>query len=112
MSWFGSDPHGQVIEARMDARPGGLFEITFQNSDKTEFTCFGVYEDVRQPNNLSFSWEWKNEPGVRSQVTVLLSPDGKGNTKMTFTHAGVGDASMHDYQKGWQSTFLKLDRVL
>jgi uncharacterized protein YndB with AHSA1/START domain len=112
MTWFGSDADGQVMKARIDARPGGSFEITFQNSDKTEYTCFGIYEDVRQPNRLSFSWEWKNEPGVRSFVTVLLSSVGKDNTRMNFSHAGVGDTSAHDYQKGWQATFLKLDRAL
>ena len=112
MTWFGSDADGQVMKARMDARPGGSFEITFQNSDKTEYTCYGVYEDVRQPNLLSFSWNWKNEPGVRSFVTVLLSPSGKENTKMQFSHVDVGNASAHDYKKGWQATFLKLDRAL
>ena len=112
MTWFGSDPNGQVVKASIDARPGGNFEITFQNSDKTEFTCFGIYEDVRPPNHLSFSWEWKNEPGVRSFVTLLLSSEGNDNTKMNFSHANVGDKSAHDYEIGWQSTFLKLDRAL
>jgi hypothetical protein len=27
-----------------DARLRGSFEISFENSDKTEHTCFGVYE--------------------------------------------------------------------
>lgn len=112
MTWFGSDADGQVLKARIDARPGGSFEITFQNSDKTEHTCYGVYEDVRQPNKLSFSWKWKSEPGVRSFVTVLLSSAGKDTTKMNFSHVDVGNASAHDYKKGWQSTFLKLNRIL
>lgn len=34
------------------------------------------------------------------------------NTKMNFSHANVSDKSVHDYQKGWQATFLKLDRAL
>jgi uncharacterized protein YndB with AHSA1/START domain len=112
MTWFGSDINGQVLKAYIDARPGGRFEITFQNSDKTEFTCFGLYEEVIPLNKLSFSWEWKNEPGVRSFVTVLLSSADKQNTKLNFSHDGVGDKSVHNYQKGWQATFLKLDRTL
>jgi uncharacterized protein YndB with AHSA1/START domain len=112
MTWFGADADGQVLKARIDARPGGSFEITFQNSDKAEHTCYGVYEDVQQPNKLSFSWEWKSEPGVRSFVTVLLSSAGKDNTKMIFLHADVGDASAHDYQIGWQGAFLKLNQRL
>ncbi len=32
MNWFGSDPGGKVLEARLDVRPGGRFEITFQRA--------------------------------------------------------------------------------
>jgi uncharacterized protein YndB with AHSA1/START domain len=112
MTWFGSDANGQVLKAMIDARPGGSYEITFQDSTKAEYTCYGVYEEVQQPNKLSFSWEWKNEPGVRSFVTVLLSSDGNNETKMNFSHSDVGYTSAHDYQKGWEATFLKLNRVL
>jgi len=31
---------------------------------------------------------------------------------MQFEHAHVGYESAHDYQKGWESTFTKLEHVL
>ena len=91
--------------------PGGSFEITFQDSNGTEHTCCGVYKDVEPHNKLSFTWQWKNEPGVHSFVTVLLT-SVDGITLMQFEHANVGFASAHNYAKGWKSTFEKLDRAL
>jgi uncharacterized protein YndB with AHSA1/START domain len=111
VKWFGSDPNGSGKAARLDVRPGGSFEVTFNNSDGAEHTCSGVYADVEPFTKLTFSWTWKSEPGVESFVTVLLSPEGN-HTRMNFEHANLGSASEHDYLYGWNSTFLKLDRLL
>lgn len=111
LKWFGSDSNGRGIKAEMEVRPGGRFEITFANSDGAEHTCFGVYIEVKKWSKLSFTWTWKNEPGVESFVTVLLN-DINGDTQMKFEHAHVGTASAHNYFVGWQSTFEKLKRIL
>jgi uncharacterized protein YndB with AHSA1/START domain len=109
--WFGSDPNGKVLKAVMDVQAGGYFEVTFANSDGAEHTCSGRYKEVQPFNKLSFTWEWKNEPGAQSFVTVLLQPNGN-DALMQFEHAHVGFASAHNYLEGWNSTFLKLERVL
>ena len=67
--------------------------------------------DVEPFANQLSAWTWKSEPGVESFVTVLLSPEGNA-TQMNFEHANLGSASEHDYLQGWNSTFLKLDRLL
>jgi uncharacterized protein YndB with AHSA1/START domain len=111
MQWFGSDPNGKVLKASLDVRPGGHFEITFQDGDMTKHTCTGKYTEVLEFSKLSFTWMWKSEPGVESLVTVLLT--AKGNiTKMQFEHANTGNESKHAYYKGWQDTFSKLERIL
>lgn len=112
LQWFGSDPNGKGICASLDVEPGGPFEITFQNSDGEEFTCSGIYKQVEPFSKLTFTWSWKNEPGVESFVTVLLSSVQQQKTLMKFEHAHVGFASAHNYLKGWNDAFLKLDRVL
>lgn len=111
LQWFGSDPDGRGVKAMLDVRPGGYFEVTFQNSDGAEHNCFGVYKEVQAPKLLTFTWEWKNEPGAESFVTVLLAPEGNF-TRMHFEHANLGTASAHDYSPGWRSTFEKLERLL
>jgi uncharacterized protein YndB with AHSA1/START domain len=111
MTWFGSDPKGRVLKAQLDVRPGGYFEITFQDSDLTEHSCSGIYDEVLPSSKLAFSWQWKNEPAVESFITVLLTTEGKF-TRMYFEHKNFGSSSKHDYVKGWQNTFSKLECVL
>jgi len=111
LKWFGSDQKGKGIKAEIDARPGGRFEITFANADGDKHTCFGIYHEVKNYSKLSFTWEWKNEPGVESFVTVKLTPV-EHSTRMQFEHARVGTSSSHSYLAGWQSTFKKLEKVL
>ena len=67
-----------------------------------------IVEKFRQ---LSFTWEWKNEPGVESLVNILLDLTNDGTT-MIFEHKNLGTASAHNYLAGWKETFLKLERVL
>ena len=110
-NWFGSDPKGKVLKAELDVRPGGNFEITFQDSDLTEHTCSGIYDEVRPLSKLTFSWQWKSEPGVESFIILLLIPEGE-NTRMQFEHTNLVSGSKHDYEKGWQNTFLKLECLL
>jgi uncharacterized protein YndB with AHSA1/START domain len=76
LNWFGSDPNGQVLKARLDVYPGGNFEIAFRDSDLTEHVCYGVYSDVKEFTKLSFSWRWKSEPGTESFVKISLKPEG------------------------------------
>lgn len=109
--WFGSDPKGKVTSAKVDARIGGTFTVSFTDSDGTSHTCSGVYATVHPERELTFSWRWKSEPQTESFVSVLLLPHGNG-TEMRFEHARLGTASQHDYLNGWKRTFAKLDRVL
>jgi uncharacterized protein YndB with AHSA1/START domain len=111
LNWFGSDPNGKGVKAKLDVRRGGAFEISFQDSDQTEHTCRGVYVDVQEFSKLSFTWTWKSEPGVESFVTVALAPENN-HTRMLFQHAHIGTASKHNYLNGWQATFAKLEQML
>lgn len=109
--WFGSNPDGKVLDAEMDVRPGGRFEITFKDSDGTVHNCSGIYKDVQPNSRLTFTWMWKSEPGVQSFVTILLLPNDS-NTMMQFEHTNVGYNSAHNYAKGWKDTFQKLEERL
>ena len=111
LKWIGSDPNGMGLRAQMDVRSGGNYEISFSASDGSEHTFFGTYAEVKEFQKLVFSWEWKNEPGVESWVTIELHPDSN-ETLMHFTHSNVGNRSMHNYLAGWRSTFEKLNQFL
>ena len=109
LRWFGSNRDGVGLEAELDVRVGGNFLVSFR--DSMEHTCYGIYSVVEEPYRLGFSWNWKSEPGVTSQVVVKLERD-LGGTRMHFTHDEVGTRSAHDYEAGWTSTFEKLRRLL
>jgi uncharacterized protein YndB with AHSA1/START domain len=111
LQWVGSDPNGRGRSADLDLRPGGKYKVSFENGDGSGHTFSGVYKEVDAPRKLAFTWEWENEPGVESFVTVLLVPEGD-RTRMYFEHARVGFASAHQYVEGWTSTFGKLERML
>lgn len=111
MKWFGSDPNGTVIEANMNVQPGGSYVITFRDSDGTEHTCVGKYQRVNEPFELSFTWEWKSEPGQVSNVSIDLVPSD-GKTFMKFSHTELGASSAHQYEEGWKRTFEKLKLAL
>jgi uncharacterized protein YndB with AHSA1/START domain len=111
MKWFGSDPQGEVLRAGLDVRQGGSFEVTFKDSDQTEHTCSGIYNEIEKLSKLTFTWHWESEPGVESFIVLLLAEEGK-STKMQFEHMNLGSGSKHNYAEGWQSTFLKLEQLL
>lgn len=111
MKWFGSDPKGEVLSAKLDVRPGGVFEVTFKDSDQTEHTCHGIYSHIEKLSKLTFTWHWKSEPSVESSIVLSLTDNGK-STKMQFEHMNFGTGSKHNYVKGWQSTFSKLEQLL
>ena len=85
--------------------------MSFRDSSGIEHTCRGVYVEVEPGSKLSFSWNWRSEPGIESLVAVRLKPEGEG-TLMQFEHAHLVDGSAHDYAAGWRRTFEKLASVL
>jgi uncharacterized protein YndB with AHSA1/START domain len=109
-SWFGSDPNGTVLDASLDVRVGGTFDVTFRNSDDTQFTCTGTYQEIEKDQRLVFTWTWKERPEVRELVTLAFQAE-QPDTLMIFEHANIDAGTTHDYETGWNSTFDKLERT-
>lgn len=109
--WFGSDPEGRVLSAKLDVRVGGRFEVRFVGSDGIEHACYGEYRDLVKDYRLRSTWNWVSEPGDESEVSLLLLPTKYG-TRMLFKHEGNFQSTAHHYEKGWESTFHKLERLL
>jgi uncharacterized protein YndB with AHSA1/START domain len=111
LGWFGSDPEGTVIQARADARRGGRYEITFENSDGSRYTCMGTYLTVEPPRRLEFTWTWAGREHHTERVRVGLAAGGDG-TVLRFEHLDIDPATSHGYAEGWRTTFDKLERQL
>ena len=110
--WFGSDPNGKVLDAKMDVRINGSFSVTFANSDGTEFTAQGIYKEIDEPKRLVFTWSWANQPYVNELISLDFAPDIRG-TLMTFEQSNIDpETTLHNYEEGWRSTFQKLEKAL
>lgn len=110
--WFGSDPNGKVLDAKLDVQVNGSFSVTFANSDGTEFTAQGIYKEIEPNIRLVFTWGWANQPEVNELISLEFYPDGDG-TLMTFEQSNIDPStSMHNYEVGWRSTFQKLEKAL
>jgi uncharacterized protein YndB with AHSA1/START domain len=109
--WFGSDPKGKVMDAKINLREGGGYEVTFQNVDRSEYTCFGNYRDIQPYTCLVFTWAWKNRPDHIELVNLEFADDQDG-TRMTFSHSEIDQETSHNYAEGWRTTFGKLERAI
>jgi len=110
--WFGSDPNGKGLDAKMDVQVNGSFSVTFANSDGTEFTCQGIYKEIEENSRLVFTWGWANQPEVDELITLEFSSNGQG-TLMSFKQSNIDPSTtLHNYEEGWRSTFQKLEKAL
>lgn len=110
--WFGSDPNGKVLAAKFDVQINGIFSVTFANSDGSEFTCHGMYQEIAPPSRLVFTWGWANQPEVDELVTLQFTPTEDG-TSMLFEQSNIDPRTgLHNYDAGWRSTFQKLEKAL
>jgi uncharacterized protein YndB with AHSA1/START domain len=109
--WFGSDPNGTGLDAVLDVRVGGSYAVTFANSNGDEYTAQGIYQEVDLHKKLLFTWGWKDQPHIKEMVAVQFQADGDG-TLMTFEHLDIDANTSHNYEKGWRTTFDKLEKAL
>lgn len=94
-------------DARIEARPGGLFEIHINPyaSPGLKGADGMTYLALQEPRMLSFTWNAPPSlPAVRAQrtaVTVRLAPAGDGQTEVRLTHTGWGDGGEWDRAYGY-----------
>jgi uncharacterized protein YndB with AHSA1/START domain len=108
-------------EARVEARPGGPFEIHInpyarpgmQGADDMVFLA------LQEQRMLSFTWNAPPHlPEARRQrtsVVVRLNPAGEGRTEVRLTHTGWGDGGQWDqayayFDRAWGNVLANLEK--
>ena len=82
----------------IDLRPGGPYEIFFSlDAPEGERGCEGCRVlAFDPPRMISFTWNAPPKfPELRrhqTRVTVRLSPEGEGKTRVLFVHEGFGES--------------------
>ncbi len=104
-------PRGMTVpEASADPRPGGRFSVTMLARDGDRHTAAGVYQEIKRPERLVYTWQWQNPelPNVETLITVSFV-ERDGVTELRMTHSGFPDAGLRDsHNQGWNSSLNNL----
>ena len=108
--WMQPEPGMVVPAATMDLRVGGKFRIQMKNPDGEFFTAVGVFQEVKVPEKLVYTWDWEKDgsgeefgevEGQTSLVTVEFRNRG-ARTEMVFMHSRFASIESRDnHARGW-----------
>ena len=104
--------------ADVDAREGGGYRLSMRTDEGEVHTVYGVYQEVRPPERLAFTWSWEEGPGPvmkgseNTLVVIDFIEDGDG-TLVRVRHSGFANAELRDmHSHGWQGVLVNLERIL
>ncbi|MGH8103746.1 MAG: SRPBCC domain-containing protein [bacterium] len=97
--------------ALAEAKKGGAYHFEWMSG----WWARGVFEKVKAPKVLAFTWFGPGEP-KESKVEVALKRTG-GATKVTLKHSGVGStgnwkSARNEIEKGWTNSLENLKSVI
>ncbi|BCU78431.1 SRPBCC family protein [Luteolibacter sp. LG18] len=109
-------PHGFTIPfSEGDLRVGGAWRTCMLSGEGTQFRLGGVYQELIEDRKIVFTHVWEEDygPGPETLVTVLLSDDADGGTRMEFTHGVFAtQQSLEGHRGGWSECFDRLASYL
>ena len=95
----------------MDVKVGGKFRIQMRNPEGEFFTAVGVFQEVKAPEKLVYTWDWEKDgsgeefgevEGKTSLVTVEFLKRGERSTEMVFMHSRFATVETRDnHARGW-----------
>jgi uncharacterized protein YndB with AHSA1/START domain len=99
--WKGED-------AQLDARPNGVFRVTFAN--RTDIVS-GKFVEVIPSRRIVFTWGWENNPIVPpGSSTVEIELEGTG-TRLRLVHRGLPAEGLAGHTEGWDFFLPRLTAV-
>jgi uncharacterized protein YndB with AHSA1/START domain len=108
--WMRPEPGMVIPLARMDLRVGGRFRIQMKRPDGEFFTAAGVFQEVKPPTRLVYTWDWEKDgagpefgevEGKPSLVTVEFLKRGQ-QTELVLTHSRLATVESRDgHAEGW-----------
>jgi uncharacterized protein YndB with AHSA1/START domain len=108
--WMRPGPGMEVPLASMDLRVGGKFRIQMKTADGEFFTAVGVFQEVKAPERLVYTWDYEQDgsgaefgevEGKTSLITVEFLKRGK-QTEFVLTHSRLATVESRDnHTQGW-----------
>jgi uncharacterized protein YndB with AHSA1/START domain len=105
--WDGPGITVPVESVTIEARPGGVFELTMVAPDGTELPNRGEYVEVDEPSQIVFT---EPDPGITATITFAEVED---KTEVTIHQVGVPERFLGpEAEAGFAAMFDKLEALL
>lgn len=89
---------------QFEFRVGGMYRFAYRVPGRNTMVVSGVYRAIDPPSRIVFSWDIEppdEHAGVRSEVTVTLTPHGTG-TNLLIRHAQLrAPGARERHAAGW-----------
>jgi uncharacterized protein YndB with AHSA1/START domain len=109
--WWGPGPVS-CPEAHVDLREGGSYRLANLEVDGSITWIEGIFERVRAPEELVYTWNVSIMPGEPTLVRVMFRPHPEG-TELVLTHERFAAATVRDmHLQGWGACIDKLAAML
>lgn len=99
----------------LDVRPGGvLYHRVRAKESGSEWTFFGVYEEVEPNRRLAYTFDWKTdwrEPSTPSLVELIFHDRGE-TTELELTHSRLPEPAMESTEAHWAEFLDLLEEML
>jgi uncharacterized protein YndB with AHSA1/START domain len=109
--WWG--PESVIcIEAEVDLRVGGRYQLGNQFADGTVVWISGKFKVVEAPHTLAYTWRIGTDP-AEELVTVSFRATNDEQTEVTVVHERIPDKGTRDrHEQGWFGCLEKLSSFL
>jgi uncharacterized protein YndB with AHSA1/START domain len=113
--WLTPSPDVALTVLQFDFHIGGAYRFAYHGPGGATMCVNGVYRVIEPSSKIVFSWNIEppdEHAGVRSEVTITLTPDGSG-TQLLIRHAQLtkpGAAPRH--AEGWRGAIDRLSALL
>ena len=113
--WLTPSPDVALTVLEFDFRIGGAYRFGYHIPGGGTMFVNGVYRAIEPPSTIVFSWNIERpdeHAGVRSEVTVTLTPAGTG-TDLLIRHAQLTvPGAVERHAAGWLGAVERLAALL
>jgi uncharacterized protein YndB with AHSA1/START domain len=113
--WLTPSPEVALTVLQFDFHVGGAYRFAYHVPDGATMFVNGVYRVIEPPWKIVFSWNIEppdEHAGVRSEVTITLTPDGSG-TQLLIRHEQLTQAGAAErHADGWRGAINQLSAML
>jgi uncharacterized protein YndB with AHSA1/START domain len=113
--WLTPAPDVRLRVVQFDFRVGGIYRFAYAVPGGSTMFVNGQYRTIEPPSTIVFSWNIEppdEHAGVRSEVTVTLTPRGTG-TDLRIRHAQLTmPGACERHEAGWRGALNHLVALL